>query len=572
MSYPPEPKFLAALFRMIEARIGIGAIGILAADGGDPAAAEPALIWATPALTRLWPAESPEASGIAPPGLPIRIPEAGQPVDPRALGLPAGFAAIWPIEPGRSFLVHDRRPRRLTTTLSAALDDAALLLAPLLDLAPLPAPAAPLPGPTTARGAILPRVAAHRVVEAAIRAADAARAPAPLLLMIGLDRFRSVNEALGVAAGDTLLAVTAARLDRALGPGDRLSRLEGDRFLVIVQSSRQPADRLAAQLLDVIRQPIALAGRQLTVRASIGVVTESAAGGAPTLLLRADSAMRRAKSEGRDRIAIHEPALDSALLEASQLEIDLASAPANGQLSLNYQPFIDLGTGEIAGAEALMRWYHPIRGEVRPMTFIPLAESTGLILPLGLWALRSACQAALGWPPGMTLAVNISAAQFHQRGFIAQVEQVLAETGFPAERLELEVTETVLMRDNPETLGQLRALIDRGIRIALDDFGTGYSALAYLARLPHHRIKLDKSFVGDLGNPATAELIRAIVAQARTNGIGVTAEGVERPEQIEEVRAMGFTHAQGYATGLPAPMLPRAEPAPPMPARARRAR
>ena len=540
MSNPPEPKRVAALFRMLEARLGLAAIGLVAGDGRRPA-----LAFATPELRRLWPEEG-ETWSL--PGMPA----AGGPVDPRAYGLPAGFAALWPLAPPWALIVHDRRPRRLTATLGAALEDAALLLA-----AP---PPAPVPVPTARpgealppRGAILPRAAACKVIEAALRAAEAARAPAPLLFMIGLDRFRSVNEALGVAAGDALLAMTGARLEGALGPGDRLSRLEGDRFLVIVQSSRQPADRLAAHLIEVIRQPIALAGRHLTMGASIGVVAAGAAMAAPTLLLRADGAMRRAKTEGRGRIAFHEPDLDSAAAEASQLEIDLAGAPENGQMRLNYQPFVDLASGAVAGAEALMRWQHPTRGEVGPTTFIPLAESTGLILPLGLWALRSACRAALGWPPAMTLAVNISALQFHQPGFIGQVEQVLAETGFPAARLELEVTETVLMRDDPGTLGQLRALIERGIRIALDDFGTGYSALAYLARLPHHRIKLDKSFVGDLANPATAALIRAIVSQARANGVGVTAEGVERPEQIEEVRAMGFTHAQGYATGLPVP-------------------
>jgi EAL domain-containing protein (putative c-di-GMP-specific phosphodiesterase class I) len=180
-----------------------------------------------------------------------------------------------------------------------------------------------------------------------------------------------------------------------------------------------------------------------------------------------------------------------------------------------------------------------------------MAEATGLILRLGRWALTTALARARGWPQSLDPSVNISPLQFHQPGFLAQVDAALAETGFPPERLELEITETVLMRDNPETTAQLRALISRGIRIALDDFGTGYSALAYLTRLPHHRIKLDKAFVQDLANPATAELIRAIIALARAQGIAVTAEGVERPEHLALVRRAGFTHAQGFATGSP---------------------
>jgi EAL domain-containing protein (putative c-di-GMP-specific phosphodiesterase class I) len=220
-------------------------------------------------------------------------------------------------------------------------------------------------------------------------------------------------------------------------------------------------------------------------------------------------------------------------------------------MHLAYQPYVALDGGEVEGFEALLRWRHPTRGELKPASFIALAEATGQILPLGRWALIAALERALRWPEAVALSVNISALQFHQPDFTSQVNAALAATGFPAERLELEITETVLMRDNPQTIGQLDALIGRGNRIALDDFGTGYSALAYLARQPHHRIKLDRTFVRDLGNPATAELIRAIIALARARGVATTAEGVETPEQVEEVRRMGFTHAQGFATGVP---------------------
>lgn len=482
-------------------------------------------------------------------------------IDPALVGLAEGVAVVRPLAgrdgPPHFLLIHDPRPGGLTPHLTNTLDDAAATLAPLLSPRgwQAPRPAQP-PRPATeidaapTRGAIQPRAAAHRIVEAALR--DRAPDSRLVIFMIDLDRFRSINEALGMAAGDALLAVIGARLERALERGDRLVRLEGDRFLVL--ATNPPSDLLgfARRLLDLIGKPLSLAGHSVAMQASIGIVEASAeARSAAALLPRADSAMRRAKSEGRDRCALHDALLDAANLEKSQLELDLANAPLSGQMHLSYQPFISLETGAVTGVEALIRWRHPTRGDLQPSSFIPMAESTGLILPIGQWALRTACREATAWPAPLSLAVNISALQFHQPGFTAQVDAALTDSGFPADRLELEITETVLMRDNPETIDQLNALIARGIRIALDDFGTGYSALAYLARLPHHRIKLDRSFVRDLGNPATAELIRAIIAQARANGVCITAEGVERPEQIAQVRAMGFTHAQGFATGTP---------------------
>lgn len=547
-----ERPALAALFRMMEARLRLPAVGLYA--------------WRSDACRWLAGSESRTRSASdrqvdwqpLPPGL-ARALALGKTFrfDPAELGLAGAFGAVQPIEGGGGeaahfLLAHGPRPRRLTPALGAALADGAALARPLLGRRGWHSPRAALPsvGGAALRGAILPRIAAQRIVEAALRAqpdtADMA------VFMIDLDRFRSVNEALGMAAGDALLAVTGARLERALGGGDRLVRLEGDRFLVLASEPPGDPEVFARRLLDVVAQPLVLAGHTVAMQASIGIVATTAGeSNAAALLLRADSAMRRAKVEGRNRSALHEPKLDAANLEKSQLELDLSNAPRNGQMHLTYQPFVDLELMRVTGVEALLRWRHPTRGEVQPKTFIPLAESTGLILPIGTWALRAACAEAARWPFRPLLAVNISALQFHQPGFTAQIDAVLAETGFPADCLELEITETVLMRDNPETIGQLEALIARGIRIALDDFGTGYSALAYLARLPHHRIKLDKSFVQDLGNPATAELIRAIIAQARANGVGITAEGVEVPEQLTQVRAMGFTHAQGYATGAP---------------------
>ena len=447
-------------------------------------------------------------------------------------------------------MVADRRPRRLTPATAALIADAAALALPVLEAraaAPVRAADAAL------RGGVRLRSAAGRMIDAALL-----RGSGAVLMMLDLDRFRSVNEALGTSAGDALLAVTAARLERTLGATGRVMRLDGDRFVIVAtpgpDEDRAAARVLARRLLHAVGEPIALDGRSLAMQASIGVVTGLAPDTpTPSLLMQADAALRRAKIEGRNRIAFYEASEAVASVETSRLELDLQGALANGQLRLVYQPYVDLADGSTSGVEALIRWQHPLRGTLLPASFIPMAEATGQILALGRWALVTALTAAVGWPGRLALSVNISPLQFHQPTFLAEVDAALAATGFPAERLELEITESVLMRDNPETTAQLRALIDRGIRIALDDFGTGYSALAYLARLPHHRIKLDKAFVQDLGNPTTAELIRAIIALGRAQGVAITAEGVERPEHLALVRRMGFTHAQGYAIGSPRP-------------------
>ena len=533
-----DDSFPAALLRMLEARIAAPAIGIFSLRSG---VFRP---WAfNSAMRGMWP-DQPDASARPVPPELARALAAWAParLDARALGLSGEFAAVVPVRGAggaAGFLsALDPRARRLTPGIAAALADGAALLAPLLAAAPERMPQ---------RRA--PRAVAQDMLEAALRASG----PRPLALMIlDLERFRAVNAALGTAAGDALLAVTAARLEHALGPADRLVRLEGDRFVVLAARDRVELRPFAQRLLDIVGRPLDLAGHPVRMQASIGIVAGvSAELPIATLLHQADIALRRAKAEGRDRIALHEPRLAALALEKSRLELDLAQAPGNGQMHLLYQPYVELDTGTVSGVEALLRWRHPVRGELQPAAFIPLAEATGLILPIGAWALRTALAEAGRWPTRLMLSVNISALQFHQPGFTAEVEAALLASGFPPRRLELEITETVLMRDNPATIRQLTTLIDRGIRIALDDFGTGYSALAYLARLPHHRIKLDKAFVQDLANPATAELIRAIIALARAQGVAVTAEGVERPDLLAEVRRMGFTHAQGFATGLP---------------------
>ncbi|HET9068770.1 MAG TPA: bifunctional diguanylate cyclase/phosphodiesterase [Amaricoccus sp.] len=525
-----DERSAAALFRLA-ASAGVPAVGLYGSDAGACR-----LLAGNPALAALL-----TARARARPAPPFDAP-APHRIDPDSLGLSAAFAVAVPLPaPAAGFLLAaSPRARRLTPELARRLADAALLAAPLF-AAPLVAGAAPPAGRA--------RRAAERLVAASMRA-DPRDGPLGLMVL-GLDRFHAVNEALGVAAGDTLLTVTGDRLGQALGPGDRLLRLDGDRFAIV--SRRDPAGlrALACRLLQAVGQPVALQGRSIVVRASVGIVTASAGSPTSALLTQADTALRRAKLEGRGRFVLQEAAEGAHALERSRLEIDLPDALALGQMQLAYQPFVDLRDGHVAGVEALLRWRHPDRGELQPAAFIPLAEATGQILPLGRWVLDTAMTQARAWPARIGLSVNISPLQFHQPGFLAEIDAALAATGFPPGRLELEITETVLMCDNPETTALLQALIARGIRIALDDFGTGYSALAYLTRLPHHRIKLDKAFVQDLGNPVTADLIRAIIALARAQGVAVTAEGVERADHLALVRRAGFTHAQGYATGAP---------------------
>lgn len=552
----PDDPAVAALCRIVGARLAMPGAGVFALHGD--------------ALHHLGGAGRLSAAGADGSGRQVprwqRLPlallrgagsDAVTRLDPALLGRDCAFGAVRPIAEATGaiiggIVVLDTRPRRISRAMTRALDDAAVLLAPLLARDPhRPPPGDPRAGARMqVKGPILPRAAAQRIIETSLRDWDPG---APFaLLMVDLDRFRAVNEALGPAAGDALLATTGARLERALGPRDRLVRLEGDRFLILAGHPGADLRRFAHHLLAVIGRPLALAGRNVSMHASIGMVAGQPGDlPSPAILMQADTALSQAKTAGGNRIVLHEPRLNMAALDRSRLELDLSHALVGGQMHLVYQPYMDLVGGGISGVEALLRWRHPTRGEIEPATFIPLAEATGLILPLGIWALEAACRRALHLPQDQTMSVNISALQFHQPVFTAQVEAVLAQTGLAAERLELEITETVLMRDNSETTAQIEALIAQGVRIALDDFGTGYSALAYLGRLPHHRIKLDRSFVQDLANPATAELIRAIIALARANGVAVTAEGVERREQLAQVRAMGFSHAQGFAIGAP---------------------
>lgn len=573
----PHPSALPALLRTIEARRATLAAGYFQVRPGGIR-----IHYATERLRRFR-----GAIGSDQPGGWLVLPDTAEEalrenrrveIDPASVGYSGSLCALQPLAPLRDdtatgLILIDQRLRRLGAGLAGAIDDAVEILAALIGVArseaalaeesPGEEPRYPILAPAPwARNAqaeriarswlsksILPAGVEHRRIELAL---GAHRDGPVAMLMLDLDRFRAVNEALGAPAGDALLAAMTVRLDSALAVGDHLIKLDADRFVIVSAKSEREYLRFANMLLDRVAQPLTLANQTIAMQACIGIVTAGLKGVPVSVLLtRADRALRRAKRSEGQRVVVYERKFDTAALERSQLELELANAPSNGQLKLVYQPYIDLQTGKMCGAEALMRWRHPRLGTVQPKTFIPLAEATGLILPLGTWALHTACRTAALWPGNLTLSVNVSALQFQQANFVTEILSALVQNNFPAARLELEITETVLMRDSPETVAQLDALIAQGIRIALDDFGTGYSALAYLGRLPHHRIKLDQSFVRDLANPATADLMRAITSVAQSQQIAITAEGVERLEQIELVRAMGFTHAQGFATGGP---------------------
>ncbi|MEM8572775.1 MAG: bifunctional diguanylate cyclase/phosphodiesterase [Pseudomonadota bacterium] len=484
-----------------------------------------------------------------------------QRLDPKCLGIAAPFAAVMPVcvDGGvRAFLlVLSNRRRWLGTGAASALRDAADILADLIAKEEAAGPpqhgAMPVMGGTGdafADSGPLSHPEALRM----IREMPSSRAlGGKAVLMLDIDRFRALNEALGATAGDYILSCLYERLSGAVGPEDRLARLGGDRFLVLTRRTGTELTQFADHLLARVAASLQVGGKPVVMQATIGLVDVAAERNPPaaTLFMQADKALRRGKTEGGARICLHDPSHDATQQEQSRLEVDLGAAIRAEQLRLAYQPYVSLLDGSIAGVEALLRWQHPGRGELTPSSFMTLAETSGQILPIGSWVFREALCRASEWPDRVTLSVNVSALQFQQADFTTQIDTALALSGFPAERLEIEITETVLMRDDPETLGLLRTLIARGIRIALDDFGTGYSALSYLARLPHHRIKIDKKFIDDLENPSTNKVIRAIVSSARAQGISVTAEGIETQPRLDMVRKMGFTHAQGFLMSLP---------------------
>ncbi|GGD96181.1 hypothetical protein GCM10011390_13670 [Aureimonas endophytica] len=373
-----------------------------------------------------------------------------------------------------------------------------------------------------------------------------------------LDRFKLVNDTYGHGVGDELLRAVADRLRAALGAADGIvGRLGGDEFALLrLVRSEAEAEAFAEALLAAIVRPYALSCGRLDAGVSIGVALRraGAAEDVETLLQNADLALRHAKSNGRGTVHLFDPALSEAARQRRVLEAELRTALAENQFELHYQPLVELGGQRTVGVEALLRWRHPERGLVSPVLFIPLAEEMGFIVPLGDWVIRQACRDAAKWPDHVVVAVNVSGIQLHQKGFAASVLAALREAGLAPGRLEVEITESVLIDESEASLDNLETLRAAGIRFAMDDFGTGYSSLSYLRRFPIDKIKIDRSFMKDAQTNADAlAIIRAIAGLGASLGITTLVEGVETEEQLGIARAEGIDQVQGYLFSRPQP-------------------
>ncbi len=391
---------------------------------------------------------------------------------------------------------------------------------------------------------------------------DASRDRVTATLCLDLDNFKNVNDALGHEFGDRLLRAIATRLRDVLRVKDTLARLGGDEFAVILPELKNGEDaQLSAQrLIDTIEPAFLIEGHSLCVGLSVGIALASRDQNTPEELLRcADMALYEAKRNGRHRYEYFHPRMDALAQKRRTVESDLRQAIVDKQLHLYYQPIIDKRDTRIIGYEALMRWQHPQHGMIMPLDFIAIAEETGLIHELGALALREACHEAQRWPGELTVAVNLSPVQFRNNGLVELVQAALSESGLDAARLELEITESVLLDNNQANISILQRLKALGVRIALDDFGTGYSSLSYLRAFAFDKIKIDKSFVHDMGDSNEAiAIIRAITGMGRSLQMQVTAEGVESDEQFMRLKAEGCSHFQGYLFGRPQPAEHRA--------------
>jgi diguanylate cyclase (GGDEF)-like protein len=377
------------------------------------------------------------------------------------------------------------------------------------------------------------------------------------ILCLDIDHFKLINDALGHPAGDRVLQAAAERLQSCIRNGDTVARLGGDEFAIIQLAIHGPGDaeRLATRILAAFKDRIAIDGHQIAIGVSIGVAVAPGDGAAyETLLKNADVALYLAKSEGRGAVRFFEPEMDARINRRRTLESELAAAMATGAFELYYQPLINLLTGDISGFEALLRWNHPVRGLVPPLEFIRVAEETGLIVALGAWVLQTACREATNWPDDISVAVNLSPVQFNDGTIVGAVAAALAGSGLQPGRLELEITETVVLRETPATLTALLELRAMGVMVALDDFGTGYSSLSYLRSFPFDKIKIDQSFVREIAtNRESMSIVRAVTGLGHGLRMKTTAEGVETMEQLNLLRAEGCTEVQGYIFSPPRP-------------------
>jgi diguanylate cyclase (GGDEF)-like protein len=381
------------------------------------------------------------------------------------------------------------------------------------------------------------------------------------LLFLDLDNFKHVNDSLGHQIGDELLQQTAERLKAAFREESTVARLGGDEFVVLLEgiTSDDHAKLVAERLQQCLAAPFTLSGQEFQITASIGMSISQGGSGEPDDLLRdADIAMYRAKWSGKACHAIFDSTMQRDMLQQMQLEGDLRNAIDSQEFILHYQPIIDLVSGTVSEVEALVRWQHPTRGIISPADFIPIAERTGLIVPLGHWVLKEACTQVVAWDaqfptmPPLVLSVNLSPRQFQRSALINDIETVLRETKFPASRLKLEITEGAILGDDEATLQTLVKLKNLGIKLAVDDFGTGYSSLSYLRKLPIDCLKIDRSFINDLSFGAEGlAIVRAIIAMAKSLGLTITAEGVETKEQYDLLKEQSCSFGQGYLFSRP---------------------
>jgi EAL domain-containing protein (putative c-di-GMP-specific phosphodiesterase class I) len=347
-------------------------------------------------------------------------------------------------------------------------------------------------------------------------------------------------------------------------PGDTVARLGGDEFTVLLEGVRgtDDATRLADRILAHLRTPISVGGHTVSVAASIGIALNSSAHGRPDDLLRdADVALYRAKEAGKDRYAVFDSSMDQPAVEQLDLERDLRSALARGELRLHFQPIVELTTRRVSEVEALLRWQHPTRGLISPAAFVPLAEETGLIVPIGRWVLEEACRQVQDWPvedegsDAVVVSVNLSARQLQEPALAADVQRILRQTNLPASRLKLEITESMAMQHVEGAAHMLRELKTLGVQIAMDDFGTGYSSLAYLDQFPLDSLKIDRSFVASLGHHGDKRaIIQAIIAMGRSLHLSITAEGIETYDQYQELLSQGCDMGQGFYFARPQPI------------------
>jgi diguanylate cyclase (GGDEF)-like protein len=382
------------------------------------------------------------------------------------------------------------------------------------------------------------------------------------VLFLDLDRFKNINDSLGHHIGDLLLKEVSAHMASCIRKGDTLSRLGGDEFVVTLEGLKhaQDAARVATTIITALRRPLCVGGHTLNTSCSIGIsIFPDDAEDSHELMKNADTAMYHAKEQGRNNFQFFSPEMNLRAVERHQLETELRLALEADQFVLHYQPQMDIGTGKLVGIEALIRWQHPQRGLVPPNSFIPVAEESGLIEPIGKWALRTACEQNQRWQtaglPIVKIAVNISARQFNDpSGFADEVTRLLNMTGLDPRYLELEMTESMLLKNVDENVAVLRKLGKLGTYLAVDDFGTGYSSLAYLKQLPIDTLKIDRTFVRDIESDADdAAIIQAIIAMAHGLKLRVTAEGVETQGQLAALRKLKCDQFQGYLISRPIP-------------------